>query len=96
MPRRFFGSGQRQASVHAFRAPVDPVAQVAERSIREEHLLTPEEVAHILRLPSVKRVYDLIHLHHLPARRIGRQYRIEESELQAWTKGQGHSQAASR
>jgi len=50
--------------------------------------LTPEEVQAILRLPSVKRVYDLIHQHHLPARRIGRLYRIEQAEFESWTRGE--------
>jgi len=50
--------------------------------------LTPEEVQAILRLPSVKRVYDLIHQHHLPARRIGRLYRIDQEEFESWTRGE--------
>lgn len=93
MARRFFQAAQRaaQANVRRFPSPTpygDVLTELRKRPLSQERFLTPEEVAQILRKPSAKRVYDLIHQHHLPARRIGHSFLIEEAELQAWSRSE--------
>lgn len=68
--RRYFQAGekaaQRAEALVAASNAGDQVAQPRQVGHRET-FLTPEEVQAILRLPSVKRVYDLIHQHHRAA-----------------------------
>lgn len=97
--RRYFASGEKRTQLRTtVTSSVDAVDQAAQVREAVEVYLTPEEVQVRLQLPSVKRVYDLIHQHGLPSRRVGRLLRIEQGEFQAWTKAsrEGDGQRVSR
>jgi len=57
------------------------------RMLTREPYLTPAEAIVYLKLGSLSALYRLIREHRLPFRRIGRRYRFERADLDAWAQG---------
>ncbi|MEP7304169.1 MAG: helix-turn-helix domain-containing protein [Acidobacteriota bacterium] len=55
--------------------------------MNREPLLTAADMLVYLRLGSESALYRLIREHHLPFRRVGRLYRFDRRDVDAWTCG---------
>jgi excisionase family DNA binding protein len=91
--RRFFAAAQKQHErpVRPIPSPayvLDQMTQPREIGHLEDPLLSVEEVRDVLGLGSIQGVYRLIRHHALPVRRLGRAIRIDQGELEQWTRRQ--------
>jgi len=92
--RRFFASAEkrpkRQARVRERSIPstffVDPDAQTCQAVAVQRVLLTVTEVRSLLNLRTNAAVYWHIEHSGLPVRRIGRAIRVDQAELDEWTR----------
>jgi excisionase family DNA binding protein len=55
--------------------------------MNREALLTPAEAIAYLNIGSESALYRLIREHHLPFRRLGRLYRFDRADVDAWSHG---------
>lgn len=60
-----------------------------------EAILTIEEVAHFLRIPR-STIYSLAQGSRIPAFKVGRQWRVKRTKLEAWMERQANGSHATR
>lgn len=93
MARNFFATAQKQHQRMPRARPstayvLNQITQPREFGHLKDPLLTVEEARDVLGLTSIWAVYRLIRDHALPIRRLGRAIRIDQGELEQWTRRQ--------